>query len=108
MKFSICIPSYNRARHLPALLDSIFNQNFDDYEIVICEDLSPERLKIRSIVEAYADKHGSIIKYIENEFNHGYDANIRRLISESSGDFCFFMGNDDVLCEGALSYVSDV
>ena len=32
-RFSICIPAYNRANHLPALLDSIFAQDYGNYEI---------------------------------------------------------------------------
>jgi hypothetical protein len=33
--FSICIPAYNRAHHLSRLLDSIFAQDFEDFNIVI-------------------------------------------------------------------------
>ena len=36
VEFSICIPAYNRARHLAALLDSVYAQDCHDFEIVIC------------------------------------------------------------------------
>jgi abequosyltransferase len=106
--FSICIPAYNRAHHLRALLDSIFAQNFEDFEIVVCEDNSPEREQISSIVRDYSETHHGKVFYYENEENLGYDANIRNLVEKATGQFCFFMGNDDMMCSGALSHVSDV
>lgn len=107
-KFSICIPAYNRARHLSALLDSIFSQDFKDFNIVICEDCSPERNKIAEIVDSYSKKHPESIFYSENETNLGYDGNIRRLVERATGEFCFFMGNDDLMCPGALKTVAEV
>lgn len=106
--FSICIPAYNRVQHLARLLDSIVAQDFDDFNIVICEDFSPERSAIAEIVSQYSMAHPGVIAYYENERNFGYDGNIRELIEKADGEFCFFMGNDDVLCPGALSNVADV
>jgi abequosyltransferase len=107
-KFSICIPSYNRARHLPGLLDSIFSQSFVDYDVVICEDLSTERDQIAKTVRGYSDAHPGVIHYYENENNLGYDGNIRNLVAKANGEFVFFMGNDDVMCPGALANVADI
>lgn len=103
--FSVCIPAYNRARFLPPLLDSIFQQDFLDFEVVICEDKSPERAQIKDIVDAYAQQYPKKIRLHENELNLGYDANIRNLVEKSTGKFCFFMGNDDLMCDGALQVV---
>jgi abequosyltransferase len=105
-KFSVCIPAYNRARHLAALLDSIYAQDCDDFEIVICEDLSREREQIAAIAREYAELHPDTLRYFENETNLGYDGNIRRLVEKAAGEFCFFMGNDDLMCPGALSTVA--
>jgi abequosyltransferase len=106
--FSVCIPAYNRARHLTALLDSIVAQDFHDFEIVICEDLSPEREQIAAIVRAYQSRHPELLRYFENEENGGYDANIRNLVQRAAGEFCFFMGNDDIMCEGALQNAASI
>jgi abequosyltransferase len=106
--FSICIPAYNRTQQLPALLDSIFMQEFQDFNIVICEDCSPERDKIASIVRRYSETYPGVIYYYENENNLGYDGNIRNLVEKATGEFCFFMGNDDVLCSGALENVANI
>jgi glycosyltransferase involved in cell wall biosynthesis len=108
MLLSLCIPAYNRARYLNSLLDSILKQNFTDYEILICEDDSPERLQIAGIVKQYQSKYPGLIRFEQNETNLGYDANIRRLIERASGEYCLFMGNDDLLCNGALSIIADI
>jgi abequosyltransferase len=106
--FSICIPAYNRARHLPALLDSIYAQDFRDFEVVICEDVSREREQIAAIARDYAGRYPDTLRYFENEGNFGYDGNIRRLVEKAAGEFCFFMGNDDLMCPGALSTVESL
>jgi glycosyltransferase involved in cell wall biosynthesis len=107
-KFSICIPAYNRAKFLGPLLDSIFVQDYKDFNIVICEDQSRERGEIAAIVQDYADRFPGVLHYFENERNLGYDANIRNLVEKATGEYCFFMGNDDLMCAGALSSVAGV
>lgn len=103
---SVCIPAYNRAAVLPALLDSILVQDFDDYEILICEDRSPERIQIRAVVERYAAVFPGRIRYEENRTNLGYDANIRNLVARARGEYCVFMGNDDIMCVGTLTKIA--
>jgi glycosyltransferase involved in cell wall biosynthesis len=105
---SVCIPAYNRVHHLPALLDSILAQSLRDFEVVICEDMSGERPQIGALAREYQSRYPGVISYFENEVNLGYDANIRKLIEKASGEFCFFMGNDDIMCEGALENVAQV
>jgi glycosyltransferase involved in cell wall biosynthesis len=105
-KISVCIPAYNRASVLHELLGSILSQNYSDYEIVICEDKSPERKRIRDIIAIFIDRYPNIIAYYENKTNLGYDANLREVISKATGAYCFFMGNDDWMCPGALSSVA--
>jgi abequosyltransferase len=102
MLFSVCIPAYNRASVLPALLDSVLAQEFDDYEVVICEDGSPQRAEIGVVVKRYQNAHNGRIRYIENQQNLGYDGNLRELVKQARGKYCVFMGNDDFMCPDAL------
>ena len=105
--FSVCIPAYNRTQFLGPLLDSILAQGHRDFEILICEDDSPERETIRAVAMDYAAKAGDVrVRYLENAANLGYDGNIRRLVHEARGRYCFFMGNDDLMCPGALESVA--
>lgn len=103
--FSVCVPAYNRSLVLPDLLDSVFKQDENDFEVIICEDFSKERNQIKEIISNYSHKYPNKIKYFENEFNLGYDSNFKELIEKSSGKYCFFLGNDDLMAEGALKHV---
>ncbi|MBQ6098257.1 MAG: glycosyltransferase [Methanobrevibacter sp.] len=51
MIFSIIIPTYNEEEYLPVLLESIKNQDFDDYEIIVADANSKD--KTREIAEEY-------------------------------------------------------
>lgn len=106
--FSVCIPAYNRTRYLGLLLDSILAQDFRDFEIVICEDRSPERNRIAAVVCEYQSRYPKTLRYFENPENLGYDGNVRNLVEKASGEFCFFMGNDDVMCPSALENAASV
>jgi hypothetical protein len=105
---SICIPAFNRANFLKELLDSVYLEHECFSEVLICEDCSPERSQISSIVENFKIAHpGLNIRYIENQKNLGYDGNIRRLIELACSDYCLFLGNDDLLCRGSLSVIKN-
>ena len=105
---TVCIPAYNRAHLLSPLLESIFNQDYGDFNILICEDKSPERIHIESIVKVFSLKYPDRIQYHENKKNLGYDANIRELVRLATGEYCVFMGNDDLMCPGALHAISNI
>ncbi|KDE34852.1 glycosyltransferase family 2 protein [Kosakonia radicincitans] len=110
MFISICIPSYNRAEFLEPLLDSIYNQSYvkdhDDFEVIICEDVSPQREEINAIAVAYRDKHNlTNLKVVLNEENLGYDRNLRHCFEVTTGKYCLIMGNDDLLNVNALEKI---
>jgi abequosyltransferase len=99
---SVCIPSYNRSQYLREVLESVVHQSYL-HEIVICEDNSPEQKDIRQIVTEYQATYPDLIVYHENDVNLGFDGNIRQLLRVASGDYCLFLGNDDLLVEGAVN-----
>lgn len=103
---SVCIPAYNRADLLPPLLDSILAQDCGDYDVVIGEDASPERARIAAVAKDYQARAPGRVRYFENEKNLGYDGNLRRLVERAGGSYCLFMGNDDLMCPGALAAVA--
>ena len=106
---SVCIPSYNRPEYISDLIQTIIDQEFDDYEIVITEDNSPKTKDIECVVHGFTNKYpAKSIRFIRNPKTLGYDGNFRNLISVSRGEFCVFMGDDDLLCEGALKKISSV
>lgn len=106
---SVCIPSYNRPFETVELLHSILSEKNADYEVIICEDYSPEREVIKSKVNDALSEYSLQVRrrvhFYENERNLGYDGNIRELVRRSRGHYCFFMGNDDLVPSGALERV---
>lgn len=113
MFISICIPSYNRAEFLAPLLNSIYEQSYakgnDDFEVIICEDVSPQREQIISEYNKFIESNNvKNLRLVLNEENLGYDKNLRNCISQAQGKFCMIMGNDDLLNAGALDTVVSV
>lgn len=103
---SIAVPAYNRPNSLDRLLASIdvFQSNV---EVLICEDNSPARELIRAIVQEKQRDSRLCIRYIENDRNLGFDANLRKLLSCARGQFTLFMGDDDYFLPGMLSLFLD-
>ena len=99
MLFSILIPAYKR-RFLKECIDSILNQSFKDFEVIIVNDASPEDLN--SIVNSYDN---SKIKYYENAQNCGslnVVDNWNKCLEYSQGDYIMCIGDDDFLMPDCL------
>ena len=104
LRFSICIPAFNRPQELSELLDSIACEPPGDWEIVVSEDCSPRGAEIAEVVQQFSQKHELLsVRYLTTPANLGYDGNLRFLIDHVQGLYCVFMGDDDLWCEGALS-----
>ncbi|MDR1123022.1 MAG: glycosyltransferase family 2 protein [Elusimicrobiota bacterium] len=95
---SVCIPTYNRARFLSALLDSIYAQKTPEIEVVVSDNASTDNT--REIVKKYPD-----IIYRRSGKNLGFDANVLRAVALAKGKYCWLVGDDDALAEGALEYL---
>jgi glycosyltransferase involved in cell wall biosynthesis len=99
---SIGIPAYSRCSELIELVESIYVQTVLPAEVTICEDNSPERESLRSIVDEWRDRFaaaGCAINYHENDRNLGYDGNLRKVIACSHCSWVMLIGNDDLLLE---------
>lgn len=99
MKYSIMIPAY-KAAFFRECLESIFAQNFDDYEVVVLNDCSPEN--IDDIVADFKDKR---LRYYKNETNVGAIRvvdNWNKLLSLSKGEYVVCIGDDDKLAPNFL------
>lgn len=100
IKFSIAIPAYKRA-FLKNSIQSCLDQNYDNYEIIVVNDCSPENLEVD--VLAFND---SKIRYYKNEKNFGAERvvlNWNRCLEYASGDYLICMGDDDLLAPNCLS-----
>lgn len=99
MKFSITIPAY-KSKYMKECIESILAQTYEDFELIIIDDHSPEDIK--SIVEQFNDKR---ICYIRNEKNCGaIDVvdNWNKCLSHANGEWIICIGDDDKLLPNCL------
>ncbi len=93
-RVSFAIPVCNAERFLGRALDSLLAQDFDDFEIVICDNASTDGT--RDIARRYAERDGRV-RYIRNAENIGQIENFNRVCKLCRGDFIRWMGADDWL-----------
>lgn len=91
--FSVIIPAYNRASFLPDTINSILQQTFNDYEIIIIDDGSTDNTK--EVLKPYFEKH-SHIKYFWQE-NRERSAARNFGIQQASGDYMVIFDSDDLM-----------
>ncbi len=93
--FSIIIPAYNSGTTLSVALDSIANQTFENWEVLIIDGFSTDHTI--GIAEKY-QKRFSNIKIFSEKDKGIYDA-MNKGIDLARGDWLYFMGSDDFLYE---------
>lgn len=101
MRFSIIIPNYNSEMFITRLLDSIKNQTFKDYEVIIVDDMSTDNSL--SVIRGYINKTlnsnyeymNKYIKLIELDKKR-YNGGTRNAgVEEARGDYILFADCDD-------------
>lgn len=104
---SICIPTYNRANLLKANLNSIINQVQESQgivELVISDNASTD--DTRNVIEAA--QLIAPVSYHRNDTNIGVIRNIFKVVQQAQGEYCWLLGDDDMLRPGAVAKVVEV
>ena len=101
MLFSIIVPVYNVEKYIEKCLNSLINQDFDDYEIVLVDDGSTDSSS--EICDKYAKKY-SYIRVI-HKINEGLLLARRTGIKESKGSYIIHCDSDDYLSPNMLKIV---
>ena len=91
-KVSICIPTYNRAKILPYAVNSVLNQTYGDFELLICDDASPDNTA--EIVAQWDDPR---IRYIRHPQNIQRSRNMRSGFDAATGEYFIKFDDDDAL-----------
>ena len=96
-KISIIIPVYNAEKYLKRCLESVFNQSYKNYEIIIVDDGSTDNS--RKIYNNYSQRNNCRIIIQKNS---GPSSARNKGIDIASGDFLFFLDSDDYLEKNCL------
>jgi glycosyltransferase involved in cell wall biosynthesis len=90
-KVSIIIPAYNIAPYIADTLDSVFNQTFTDYEVIVVNDGSPDSEEFENAIQGYLDR----IVYLKQE-NGGASVARNAGLKAARGEFVAFLDGDDI------------
>lgn len=104
MKFSIIIPTYNRAKRIKNCLDSILFQSYKDFEIIIVDDSSKDNTE--QILQSYTDTRIKYIKLFENSGGPNKPRNIGA--KNAQGEWLVFLDSDDYLESNALYSMAEI
>ena len=95
-KVSVIMGIYNCENTLTEALDSIINQKYSNWEIIMCDDGSADNTV--QIAEGYAKKYPNRIKLLKNERNRGLNYTLNRCLMEATGEYIARMDGDDISC----------
>ena len=87
---SVVITTFNRKQNLKQAINSILEQTFKNFEIIIVDNFS--QYEINNFVRSFND---SRIKLIQNDNNGNYVINRNLGIKHSKGEFIAFCDDDD-------------
>lgn len=89
-KVSVIIPTYNGKEHLGEAIQSVLDQTYKDFELLVINDASPN-----DPAEVMAKFDDPRIRYIVHERNRGVDQARSTGIRSSSGEIVAFLDQDD-------------
>lgn len=95
-RVSVIIPSFNRAGMLKEAIDSVLEQEYTDFEIIVIDDGSTDDTP--SVLNAYGHRIASY-----RQPNKGVSAARNKGLEMASGALIAFLDSDDLWCPGKLS-----
>lgn len=102
--FSVIIPAYNAGKFLDKAVDSVLNQDFDNYELIIVDDGSTDNTL--EICNTYAEKFKDKV-IVVSKGNKGVSAARNTGIKKACGKYILFIDSDDYIEPNSLSTLSD-
>jgi glycosyltransferase involved in cell wall biosynthesis len=90
-KVSVLIPTFNYARYLPEAIESVLNQTFTDFELIVVDNASSDNTD--EVIAGYLQDPR--ISYHKNATNIGLAGNWNRCLELATGDYIKFLCADD-------------
>lgn len=91
-KVSIALPVFNGAGSVGKTIQTILDQTFTDFELIICDNASTD--DTAEICKSFAEKD-SRIRYVRNETNIGAIPNFNKAFGLATGEYFKWVGHDD-------------
>lgn len=104
MRFSIIIPVYNVEKYIGKCMDSVMHQSFDDYEVIVVDDESPDGSM--AIVQKYVDLYPAKIHVIHQKNTRQGGAR-NRGVTIARGEYILFVDSDDYVHRDMLRIVDE-
>jgi len=89
---SVCLATYNGEKYLRKQLDSLVNQTYKNFELIVQDDCSSDQTV--EVLNSYKDKLN--IEVYQNDKNIGYIKNFETVLKRAQGDFIAMCDQDDV------------
>ena len=99
-KIDILMATYNGEKYLAEQLDSIINQTYHNWNLLIRDDSSTDRTL--EIIQDYQKKDNRIKLLKDNKGNLGIVRNFEELLKSSESEFIMFSDQDDIWVENKL------
>lgn len=99
MKISVVMTSYNYAKYIGEAIESVINQTYQDWELIIVDDASAD--DSLSVINKYVEQD-SRIKLFINSKNLGLAGALKKALKYANGEFIAFLESDDKLKPEAL------
>ena len=90
-KVSVCVPVYNVEKTLRRCVDSIYAQTFQDFEVILVDDGSPD--KSGEICDQIATEHDNV--KVIHKANEGLGPTRDRAMDEACGEYIYHCDSDD-------------
>ena len=97
-RVSVCVPAYQSEQHLQETLDSVWSQDFEDFELVVVDDGSRDATP--AIIAAQTDPR---LRAFRHEPNQGQARTVGEAVGRARGEFIKFLDADDLLHRDSLS-----
>ena len=102
MRFSVCIPTYNRATFLPKAIESVLSQSHTDFELVVLDNASTDETS--DLLKQITDPRARVFT---NETTVSMYANHNLCVQKAQEDWVVFLHSDDALLPGALATMAE-
>ena len=97
---SILMPCFNSQNFIGQSIESVLNQTYQSWELLICDDGSDDGSKY--LIQAYEQKD-SRIKLVNNKFSKGAPGARNSCLDVAKGQFIAFLDADDLWLPSKLS-----